>query len=567
MRALLTIIIAALLFAACNNPSGSTTASSNAKDVIGCYRPQTDDKAWYSSGKKAPLLEGLDGLNFRISTSNEEAQRYFNQGLMLAYGFNHAEAARSFYQATKLDSNCAMAYWGFAYVLGPNYNAGMESDNFERAYQAAQKANSLKENSSVMEKALIDALQFRYIANATPDRADLDIAYSKAMKKVYDQFPQDPDVGALYAESMMDLHPWDLYDKGTKAPKTWTGDILAVLKHLMELNPEHPGAHHFYIHALEASAHPELALPSAQKLEKLVPGAGHLVHMASHIYINTGDYHEGSLANIKAIEVDSIYTTACHAQGAYPLSYYPHNYHFLAATATLEGNSKWAWEASKNLHRIIEPDVMRMPGWGTLQHYYTIPYYVAVKLNYWDSILTIPAPSKDLVYPNAVWQYARGMAFIGLQKMDQAQLALDTLNQLAKDSILQEITVWGINTTSDLAQIARRVLQASIYINETKYAQAVTLLNEAIKIEDALNYNEPPDWFFSVRHYLGALLLKMGNPKAAEEVYRKDLTILRKNGWALHGLHQALLAQQKNKEAVEVQQQLKTAWAYADIQL
>ncbi|MCR6722145.1 MAG: hypothetical protein NVV59_18070 [Chitinophagaceae bacterium] len=294
-------------------------------------------------------MPGLDGINFTITTSSKEAQEYFNQGMMLAYGFNHAEAARSFFEASRLDSACAMAYWGFAYVLGPNYNAGMEPDNFQRAYEAAVKAKTILANCSPKEKALIEAISTRYAADAPEDRSALDIAYAEAMKKVYTQFPSDPDIGALYAEAMMDLHPWDLYDKETKKPKEWTPQLMSVMEHLMKINPNHPGAHHFYIHALEASSTPERAIASAKQLETLVPGSGHLVHMPSHIYIITGDYHAGSLSNIRAVEVDSIYTTTCHAQGAYPLAYYPHNYHFLAATATLEGASALAWDAAKKI--------------------------------------------------------------------------------------------------------------------------------------------------------------------------------------------------------------------------
>lgn len=405
MRANYLSVFLVFLFFACNNEETSkpVQAQDKSAQTVGCYNPQTNDKAWYSSGKKAPRFKGLEGIDFKISTASNEAQAYFNQGMMLSYGFNHAEAARSFYEAARLDSTCAMAYWGFAYVLGPNYNGGMEEDNFQRAYDAAIKAKSLSASCTPKEKALIGALTSRYAATPPANRSSLDIAYAAAMKKVNSQFPNDPDIGALYAESIMDLHPWDLYDKKTKAPKSWTPELIRVLEHLMKANPAHPGAHHFYVHALETSATPERALPSARLLDSLVPGAGHLVHMPSHIYINTGDYHLGSLSNIRAIEMDSVYTTACHAQGAYPLAYYPHNYHFIAATATLEGNSALAWDAARKLQLHTSEEIMRMLGWGTLQHYYTIPYYLAVKLSMWDTILALAPPAKDLVYPAAIW--------------------------------------------------------------------------------------------------------------------------------------------------------------------
>src|SRR5690606_21971723 len=277
-----------------------------------------------------------------ISTNDTLVQRYFNQGLALAYAFNHAEAARSFYYATKLDPKCAMAFWGFAYVLGPNYNAGMEDDNYERAYDAIQTAKTLSNTATQKEKELINVMALRYSAVPPEDRNALDVSYSNAMKQLYLQYPTDTEISALYAESLMNLHPWDLNDKdGTEKP--WTIEIVSLLEKLMAQTPKHPGAHHFYIHAVEASTSPERSNASAKMFDDgLVSGSGHLLHMPSHTYIRTGEYHKGSLSNIAAIKADSAYVTTCHAQGAYPLAYYPHNYHFLAATATLEGNSNWA---------------------------------------------------------------------------------------------------------------------------------------------------------------------------------------------------------------------------------
>lgn len=560
--------LSVLLLLSCNSNQESQKET-QVKDnpVVGCSGTVTNDKDWYSSGKKAPKLSGLTGIAFRISTSNKEAQDYFNQGMMLSYGFNHAEAARSFYEATRLDSTCAMAYWGFAYVLGPNYNAGMEKDHYQRAYDATVKAQSLAAKSTPKEQALIKALAFRYAANPPQDRSALDIAYAAAMKNVYDQFSNDPDVGALYAESLMNLHPWNLYEKHTKKPRPWTPELLSVLEDLIQKHPRHPGAHHFYIHALETSSTPEKALASAKLLYTLVPGSGHLIHMPSHIYINTGDYHLGSLANLKAIEADSIYTTACHAQGMYPLSYYPHNYHFLAATATLEGNSSLAWKAAKELQQHTAKDIMHLPEWGTLQHYYTIPYYVATKLAMWDTLLRIPAPSKNLVYPNAIWRYARGMAYLGKNDLSRAEAEWKQLAALSADSSLQQLTVWGINTTADLAHIASKVLAAGIAAKEQDYEPSITLLEQAIAIEDNLNYNEPPDWFFSVRHHLGAVLLKAGKYSEAEQVYQKDLQTWKKNGWALIGLYNSQRLQNKDALAKTSKSAFDQAWKYADFNI
>lgn len=558
-----------ILLAACkSNPATNKQPPPTASTTVySCYNTKTTDKAWYSEGKKAPMLKGLQGIDFRITTNSKEAQEYFNQGMMLAYGFNHAEAARSFFEATRFDSTCAMAYWGFAYVLGPNYNAGMEEDNFERAYDAATKAVTLSANSSAKEKALIQALATRYAKPAPANRSALDIAYADAMKKVYDSYSSDPDIGALYAESVMDLHPWDLYDKKTKAPKTWTPGILSVLEHLMTVNPRHPGAHHFYIHAVEASAHPEKGLASSKLLETLVPGSGHLVHMPSHIYINTGDYHQGSQVNLAAIKADSNYVTSCHAQGAYPLSYYPHNYHFLVATATFEGNATLAWMAADKMQKNSDSGIMRMPGWGTLQHYYTMPYYIAVKFAMWDTILQLPSPTANLIYPKAIWHFARGMAFLGKNDLSNANKEMSSLSILAKDTSLKHLTIWNINTSADLVQIASKVLAAEIASKQKQWQQSITLLEEAIAIEDNLNYNEPPDWLFSVRHHLGAVLLKAGKYSEAEKVYNRDLQAWRNNGWALIGLYNAQTLQKKNNDAAATKTRFDKAWQYANVKI
>ena len=418
-----------------------------------------------------------------------------------------------------------------------------------------------------MERELIRALTSRYAENPPEDRSPLDFSYYNAMKKVYEKYSDVPDVGALYAESLMDLHPWDLYEKKSKEPKEWTPEIVKVLEHLMEINPRHPGAHHFYIHAVEASSNPERGLASARILETLVPGAGHLVHMPSHIYINTGEYHLGTLSNLSAVKADGDYVTACHAQGSYPLALYPHNYHFLAATATLEGNSKDAWTAAKKIREKTSEEIMVEPGWGTLQHYYSIPLYIAVKFALWDTILALPMPEKNLVYPRAVSHYARGMACLGKNDIPGAETELASLRALAADSALHSITIWDINSTYDLMQIAINVLSGEIATQRKQYEEAVKLLKTAIDLEDKLNYDEPPVWFFSVRHNLGIVLLKDGRYEEAERIYKEDLMTWKKNGWALHGLYIALLKQGKNDEAQQVKQQFENAWQYADYKL
>lgn len=529
--------------------------------------PQITDAEWYKKDNVAPLLPGLDAVNYPITTKDTLVQRYFNQGMTLAYGFNHAEAARSFFYATKLDPNCAMAFWGYAYVLGPNYNAGMEDDNYQRAYEAIQKAKSLTGSATQKEKQIIEVMALRYVAKPPEDRSFLDMEYSKAMKTLYNRYPDDTEISSLYAESLMNLHPWDLNEKdGTEKP--WTVEIVALLEGLIAKNPNHPGAHHFYIHAVEASSTPERSNASAKAFDDgLVSGSGHLLHMPSHTYIRTGEYHKGTLANIAAVQADSTYVTTCHAQGAYPLAYYPHNYHFMAATATLEGNSHWAMIGANKVSEHVHPEIMKQPGWGTLQHFYTIPYYVAVKFKKWDDILEMDLETYDLNYPKAIRHYAEGMAHLGLGNLDKAKTELSQIQELSKDESLKEVTVWDINSVYELVQIAEKVLSAEIMAKEGNFESSIKLLNEAIVIEDALNYNEPPDWFFSVRHHLGAIQLSAGKFNEAIVTYNEDLDRLPNNGWAHYGLKQAYQNLNDAKNVSKIDELIKNSWAFADIEL
>ena len=567
MRAVRYILIALLIFS-CKNSEKDPEKISIQEPVSSKYScaPKMTDTDWYKSDNKAPLFDGLNAVNFKINTSNPEAQKYFNQGLVLAYGFNHAEAARSFYYATKLDPECAMCHWGYAYVLGPNYNAGMEDDNYERAYEAIQKAKALNSDSE-KERAMIDAMAKRYVENPVEDRSKLDKAYSAEMKKVYDKFPQDANISTLYAESLMNLHPWQLFDKQGN-PEEWTPEIVGLLENILEQHPEHPGANHFYIHAVEASNTPERANASAKAFDDgLVPGSGHLVHMPSHVYIRTGEYHKGTVANIRAVEADSIYVTRCHAQGAYPLAYYPHNYHFLAATATLEGNSEWAMIGANKLSEYVHPDIMKEPGWGTLQHYYSIPLYVQVKLGRWDEIINSDFKTYELPYLNAVKSYAKGMAYMANNDLVNARNQLASLEKLADDKSLEEVTIWDINSVSTLMQIAKKVLKAEILANEKNYEGSIALLKEAVEIEDSLNYDEPPDWFFSVRHHLGAVQIEAGKYRDAIATYEQDLKKLPKNGWAQHGMRLAYENLKDEENVQKLNRQIAQSWKGADIEI
>lgn len=531
-----------------------------------CTTPEVTDKNWYSSGKKAPIFTGLDGLHFPISTKKTEVQKYFDQGLMLSFGFNHAEAARSFFEITRQEPKCAMGWWGFAYVLGPNYNAGMEKDNFLRAYNALKKAKLYSLSSSEKEKDLINALTYRYSNDTTIVRSVLDSSYAVAMRKVYKKYPKDVTVGSLFAESLMNLHPWNLWNKdGTTQP--WTPEIIAVLKNCIQLEPKHPGANHFYIHAEEMSQHPENAEASADLLRNLVPGSGHLLHMPSHIYIRTGRYHDGVTTNLKAVETDSSYVDACHAQGAYPLAYYPHNYHFIAACATLSGESKVALKGAIATADHAHKKLLLDPAWSTLQHYYSIPWYVEVKLGLWTAIINSPAPKKELEYPLVVWHYAQGMAMLSKNQPNEAKKHLAIMREIMTDPKIKDLTIWGINKVFDLCEIASKTLEGEINAKEKNYAKAIPLLKEAVAKEDLLNYNEPPDWFFSVRHHLGAVLIDAGKYNDAVKIYEEDLKTFRNNGWALKGLMNAYEKLGDKKRYEEAKTRFNEAWKYTDFEI
>lgn len=529
--------------------------------------PVISNQVWYKSDIKAPLFEGLDVLHFPVSTTSELVQQYFNQGLVLAYAFNHAEAARSFYYASKLDPDCAMAWWGFAYVLGPNYNVGMVEDNYRRAYDAAQKAVELSENCTEKEKILIRAMAERYIKNPPKDRRSLDIAYSNAMKSAFKAFPDDANVGALYAESMLNLYPWNLYDKKGN-PKDWTPEILSTIEQVLEIDPKHPGAHHFYIHIIETSDEPEKGLNSARLFDEgLVPGAGHLVHMPTHIYIKTGDYHKGSLANLRAIDVDSTYITSCSLQGAYPMIYIPHNFNFMSVTATLEGNYKWGIKAANKISEEAFLLLKDYPRSGNFQYYYTIPYFVNVKFGKWKEILEMPNNAGTFIYPKAIRAYARGMAFLGVNEIGNVKKELLKLENYLNEPVLEEAKVFLVNSLASLATLSHKILKAEILASESDYDESITLLKEAVELRNELVFREPPSFYFSVRHNLGAVQIEAGKYTDALQTFEEDLEEFPKNGWALHGMKLAYSRLNDTANENKTVEQLKTVWAHADVEL
>ncbi len=509
-----------------------------------------------------PLFNNLGTLHHPISTSSPKAQQYFDQGLRLVFAFNHEEAINSFKEAARLDPKAAMPYWGIALALGPNINLPMSPEAGKHAYEAVQKARALASNATPEERAYIDALAVRYSAEPEDERETLDAAYADAMGKVWARYPNDADAGALYAEAMMDQQPWDYWTSDGQ-PKGKATQIVATLERTLELNPNHPGACHYYIHAVEASSNPERALPCARRLPDLAPGAGHLVHMPGHIYLRLGMYQEAVERNVHASAVDHDYLEHRKLTGVYPVGYYPHNVHFLWSALSMEGRSKEAMKTAHDLEHLVPWDMAaKVPA---LEDFAPTVLFTLVRFGKWDEALTVPKPPAELAYTNIVWHYARGMAFAATKRQDEAQQELKALTGLVES--IPEDRIMGGSRVVDLAKIAEGVLAGEIAARQGRYEQAIETLKAAADVEDRLRYYEPPLWHIPVRHSLGAVLLQAGRPAEAEQVYREDLMHHPHNGWALFGLKQSLEAEQKQAEAKAVGQEFQQAWARADVQL
>jgi tetratricopeptide (TPR) repeat protein len=512
-----------------------------------------------TAAARAPLFHDLGSYSHKITTSSTEAQRYFDQGLILGWGFNHAEAERSFREAARLDPACAMCWWGVAWVLGPNINAAMDSAAAAPAFEAAQKAVALAPKVSPRDADYARAMAARYAATAPEDRKPLDRAFADAMRDVSRRHPDDLDAATVFAESLMDLAPWAQWRKdGT--PTEATPEILRTLERVLSRNPRHPGAIHLYIHAVEASKDPGRALKYAEALPDLAPGAGHLVHMPSHIQIRTGHYEEVIALNERASKADDSYLAQCRAQGVYPLAYVNHNVHMGWAGAVMTGRRDKAMELAHTLHGRMEHAPVRDPGMGTLQHYSAIPLWTLVRFGEWEAILKEPAPAPDLAYPNAIWRWARGMAFAGRGENDAARAELAKVREILGSGAIEPVTIWEINKGEDILGIAADMLEGQIAARAGDTERAAASLRKAIAREDSLHYNEPPDWYPPVRPLLGAVLRQAGRPKDAEAVYRKDLEINPENGWSLDGLARSLAAQGRRREAAEVSARFARVW-------
>jgi hypothetical protein len=442
----------------------------------------------------------------------------------------------------------------------------MDPADGQVVYQAVLKAVQLSPQVSAKEQALIRAVSQRYSAEAPVDRSALDRAYAEEMAKAAQQFPKDVDVITLYAEALMDLHPWDYFLKdGT--PQPWTAQILTTIEQAMALDEDHPGANHLYIHAYEASTQPGKATKSADLLRTLVPAAGHLVHMPSHIYIRTGRYSDGVVANQKAVKTDEDYLAQCKAEGFYPLVLYPHNIHFLWACATLDGQSREAIKAADLLAAKQKFELMLDPAWKSLQHFYATPYYARVRFGKWDEILRLEKPDERLVYANGIWRYARAIAYSRKGKAEQASSELAALQKLAADESIANEKILGINGMPHVLNIAVLVTKGELAAAAKNYPQAIGQLKEAMKLEDALLYQEPYDWHHPVRQVLADVLLEAGDAVQAEKYFREDLYLFANNGWSLTGLARALELQGKDSEAKATRAALKATFARADVNL
>ena len=507
--------------------------------------------------KAATLMTGMGKLQHPVSTKNVQAQQFFDQGLRLIYAFNHDEAARSFQRAAELDPKLAMAYWGVAEAVGPNYNDPASDDRFKAAYEAIQKAVELSPSAPANEQAYIAAMAKRFPEDPKADRRKAAEDYRDAMREVAKNFPDDLDAATLFAEAGMNLHPWGLWHvDGT--PEEGTEEVVATLESVLKRDPEHMGAVHYYIHAVEASRSPERALAAAGKLPALAPGAGHLVHMPAHVYIRTGDYESGVKTNQLAAAADRAYIKSSGVQGIYPMMYYSHNLHFIAMCAAMNGNYLEAKKSGDMLAAHVAPGVKEMP---PLEGFMTIPMAVDVRFHKWDSILAMKQPNPEMKITTAFWHFSRGMALAGKGKANEAEAEYKIVSEA--EAATPEDTVFAMpvnNKAKDVMKIAERVLGAKIALVNKDSNGAIAMLREAVAIQDTLKYNEPPDWFFPVRESLGAVLLMNSNAPDAEKVFREDLERNPRNPRSLYGLREALKAQGRTYDAGFVEKQFQSSW-------
>jgi tetratricopeptide (TPR) repeat protein len=564
-RIVLSSLVSLVVVAACQStpeqsatPAAPATAAVPATPAVPAAPAQTE--------VRAPLFNDLGSYSRTVSSQSELARKYFSQGMTLTFGFNHAEAARSFREAARLDPTCAACYWGVALVLGPNINLGMQEADVPEAYSASRKAQQLVANASAVERDLIEALVKRYVEKPGTDRSALDKAYADAMRDVARKYPDDADVLALFAEALMDLSPWDYWLPDNK-PKDTTVEMVAALERSMQINPDHPGALHYYIHAME-KVDPDKAVPAADRLWPLVPGAGHLVHMPAHIFLRVGRYKDAVDSNLQASAADKSYVEQCNVQGFYPLAYYPHNWHFVWAAATLQGSKAQALEGAGHTDHLTHSAPKGDPAFGgVFQHMGLAPVFAATRFGAWERIDALAKPDAAQIYPVGMWHHARGSAAAARGDLATAEKELAEVKRILADPALAKIGISALNTADKTLGIAERMLTADIAVRRKDYKTAIAALETAVSVEDSLAYNEPEDWHFPARLPLGQALLDSGRPVAAEAAFRGDLAKHRENGWALFGLEKALRAQGKTAEADAVKKRFDAAWKNADVQL
>jgi tetratricopeptide (TPR) repeat protein len=543
--------------------------------LAGCQSSNTQSPGSQSSqgtstkAKTQPLFKGLGDHKRPVTTESSQAQKYFDQGLTWAFSFNHDEAIRSFTQATVLDPGCAMAWWGVALCNGPHINnAGMDEARSRAAWLALKQAEAALDTESEAERALIGALAARYadpeagtLPLTPPDRAPLDKAYADAMAIVRGRFPDDNDITVLYAESLMDLRPWDLWDRdGTPRPET--PDIIAALEAVLAADANHPGANHYYIHAVEASSLASRAVPAADRLRTLVPASGHMVHMPAHIDVRVGRWDQAAESNRRAIKADTAYRKISPNQGFYRL-YMAHNHHFLSWACMMQGRRAESLSAARAMIAGVPPDFIENQG-AIIDGYMPIAIESLMRFGRWDEILAEPAPPKALPITTAFWRYARACAFAATGRVDDAVVEQRAFRRAV--SAVPEDAHMAINNARKVLSIADHVLAGEIAFRRGDLDGAVDDLNDAIEIEDSLLYMEPPDWVQPVRHTLGAMLVSAGRTSEAAEVYQKDLEYWPENGWSLLGLAQCLEAE-KDPAAAEVRERFKKAWSDADTKI
>lgn len=523
---------------------------------------RAQEHASMGTAKPAVLLPGMGNLHHPIASKSAQAQRFFDQGLTLVYAFNHEEAARSFKRAAEFDPLSPMPWWGIALAVGPNYNMDVDTEREKEAYDAIQKARTLAANAPENERAYVEALAKRYSNDPKADLKALAVDYKNAMRELAARYPDDPDAGTLFAESMMDLHPWQLWTADGK-PTEDTEEILATLRSVLRRAPHHVGANHFYVHAVEASPHPEQGLTSAQRLETLVPAAGHLVHMPAHIYERSGFYSAATQANRAAITDDRAYLKAKGGEpGVYGMMYYSHNLHFLAMAASMEGRYAEAKSAADQLVANVTPGVKGMP---MLEWFLPMQTYILVRFNRWDDLAKLHPPDLSLTLTTAVWHYARGAAFAAKGDIAKAQSERQELAAAIEKQPAD--AMFGFNPARTVLGLALDVVDARIAAAQGDHAASIEHWRHAVATQDTLAYDEPPDWYYPVRESLGAALAASGEYAEAEKVFREDLAQNPRNPRSLFGLHETLRAENKESDAAWVQSEFEKAWKSADTQL